>query len=227
MAFEITKTFTIQAPASKVWEFLIDPRRVARCLPGAAVTDQLDEKTWTGTMTVKVGPVQSSYKGKVVFERLDAAARSAEIVATGQDTKGKGGADLRLTSTLKEQPGGATEVTTVSRVNVTGILAQMGRGMIQDVSEQMFQVFSQRMRSELESAAAPAAASPAAPSPAAPAGPSIAASAPAPSQAVQTRPAGAQEALDLGSLGARVALRRPEVWIALIAIAFVVYLMLR
>jgi carbon monoxide dehydrogenase subunit G len=222
MAFEITKTFTIQAPASKVWEFLTDPRRVAKCLPGAAVTDQLDEKTWTGTMTVKVGPVQSSYKGKVVFERLDAASRSAEIVATGQDTKGKGGADLRLTSTLKEQPGGATEVTTVSRVNVTGILAQMGRGMIQDVSEQMFQVFSQRMRSELESATAPAA-----PSPAAPAGPSIAASAPGPSQALQTRPAAAQEALDLGSLGARVALRRPEVWIALIAIAVVVYLMLR
>jgi carbon monoxide dehydrogenase subunit G len=222
MAFEITKTFTIQAPASKVWEFLTDPRRVAKCLPGAAVTDQLDEKTWTGTMTVKVGPVQSSYKGKVVFERLDAATRSAEIVATGQDTKGKGGADLRLTSTLKEQAGGATEVTTVSRVNVTGILAQMGRGMIQDVSEQMFQVFSQRMRSELESAAAPAA-----PSPVAPAGPSIAASAPGPSQAVQTRPAAAQEALDLGSLGARVALRRPEVWIALIAIAVVLYLMLR
>jgi carbon monoxide dehydrogenase subunit G len=226
MAFEITKTFTIQAPAPKVWEFLTDPRRVAKCLPGAAVTDQLDEKTWTGTMTVKVGPVQSSYKGKVVFERLDAAARSAEIVATGQDTKGKGGADLRLTSTLKEQPGGATEVTTVSRVNVTGILAQMGRGMIQDVSEQMFQVFSQRMRSELESAAAPAA--PAGPSIAASApGPSIAASAPGPSQALQTRPAAAQEALDLGSLGARVALRRPEVWIALIAIAVVVYLMLR
>ncbi len=225
MAFEITKTFTIQAPAAKVWEFLTDPRRVAKCLPGAAVTDQLDEKTWTGTMTVKVGPVQSSYKGKVVFEKLDAASRSAEIVATGQDTKGKGGADLRLTSTLKEQAGGATEVTTVSRVNVTGILAQMGRGMIQDVSEQMFQVFSQRMRSELESAAAPA-------------GPSMAASAPSPSRGAAQPPppsmsapavAGpaAQEALDLGSLGARVALRRPEVWIAIAAIVVVLYLLLR
>jgi carbon monoxide dehydrogenase subunit G len=224
MAFEITKTFTIQAPASKVWEFLTDPRRVAKCLPGAAVTDQLDEKTWTGTMTVKVGPVQSSYKGKVVFEKLDAASRSAEIVATGQDTKGKGGADLRLTSTLKEQAGGATEVTTVSRVNVTGILAQMGRGMIQDVSEQMFQVFSQRMRSELESAAAPA-------------GPSMAASAPGPSQGAKAPPPSvsapavaspaAQEALDLGSLGARVALRRPEVWIAIAAIVVVLYLLLR
>src|SRR5437773_12538141 len=101
MAFEITKTFVIDAAPSSVWEFLIDPQRVAKCLPGAAVTGKIDEKTWTGTMTVKVGPVTSSYKGKVVFEKLDPAARTAEIVATGTDVKGRGGADLRLTSTLR------------------------------------------------------------------------------------------------------------------------------
>src|SRR2546421_11141887 len=127
MAFEISKTFVIHAPPAQVWEFLTDPQRVAKCLPGAAVTGKLDDKTWAGTMTVKVGPVQSSYKGKVTFEKLDAAARSAEIVATGQDVRGRGGADLRLISSLKEPAPGQTEVTTVSRVNITGILAQMGR----------------------------------------------------------------------------------------------------
>jgi len=197
MAFEITKTFSIKAPPAAVWEFLTDPERVAKCLPGAAITGKLDEKTWSGTMTVKVGPVQSSYKGKVVFEKLDAAARRAEIVAQGMDVRGKGGADLRLTSTLKQEGPGQTEVTTVSRVNITGILAQMGRGMIQDVSDQMFQVFSERMRAELESAAPP----------------------PSPPK---------QEALDLGSIGARAAVRRPGFWIAAaIAVAVLLYLFLR
>src|SRR3954467_1059221 len=135
MAFEITKTFNVKAPPAMVWAFLTDPERVAKCLPGAAITGKLDDKTWQGTMTVKVGPVQSSYKGKITFEKLDAAARSAEIVAQGMDVKGRGGADLRLTSTVAEKTPGETEVTTVSRVNVTGILAQMGRGMIQDVSD--------------------------------------------------------------------------------------------
>src|SRR5262249_58309165 len=83
-------------------------------------------------------------------ERLDRAGRTAEIVATGQDVRGKGGADLKLTSSLKALPGGKTEVTAVSLVNVTGMLAQMGRGMIQDVSDEMFQIFSERMRAELE-----------------------------------------------------------------------------
>jgi carbon monoxide dehydrogenase subunit G len=201
MAIEISKTFVVKAPPSSVWAFLTDVQRVARCLPGAAITEKLDDKTWSGTMTVKVGPVSSSYKGKVVFERLDAAARSAEIVASGIDVRGRGGADLRLTSNLLEKAPGETEVTTVSRVNITGILAQMGRGMIQDVSDQMFQVFSERMRAELESAA-----------------PASAQSAPPPAK---------QEALDIGSIGARAAARRPGFWIAaLVAVAVLLYLFL-
>ena len=152
MGFEIVKTFVVRSTPEQVWSFLTDPEKVARCLPGAAITGKIDEKTWQGTMTVKVGPVSSSYKGKVAFEKLDAASRTAEIVATGQDVRGRGGADLRLTSRLLEKAAGETEVTTTSRVNITGILAQMGRGMVQDVGDQMFKVFSERMRIELESA---------------------------------------------------------------------------
>ena len=111
MAFEITKTFVVKAPSSHVWEFLIDPRRVATCLPGAAIGDKIDDKTYTGTMTVKVGPVSSSYKGKVVFERVDAQAHTAEIAASGMDVRGKGGADMRLVSSLKEIGPGETEIT--------------------------------------------------------------------------------------------------------------------
>jgi carbon monoxide dehydrogenase subunit G len=219
MAFEISKTFTIHASSGSVWAFLIDPQRVARCLPGAAVTEKIDDKTWAGTMTVKVGPVSSSYKGKVVFEKLDADARTAEIVATGMDVKGKGGADLRLTSSLIEKGARETEVTTVSKVNITGILAQMGRGMVQDVSDQMFKVFSERMRSELESA-----------EPTAPSIPPVAAAPPPPAisaPAISAPPAARAEALDLGALGARVALKRPEFWVAVAVAVLVLYWLFR
>ena len=191
MALEITKVFVVAAPPSRVWEFLIDIQRVAKCLPGAAIGDKLDDKTYAGTITVKVGPISSSYKGKVVFERLDPATRTAEVVATGQDTKGRGSADLRMTSTLREVSPGQTEVTAASKVNITGILAQMGRGMIQDVSDQMFQIFSQRMRAELEGANAPAAVL----------------AAPASTPAAAPPPAARLEGLDLGAIGAKAAAR--------------------
>src|SRR5215210_259863 len=160
MGMQIEKSFVVNAPASEVWAFLTDPHRVARCLPGAAITEKIDDQSYTGTMTVKVGPVTANYRGKMRFERLDAAAGEAEIVASGQETKGKGGADMRMKSRVVERTPGETEVTVVSDVNVVGVLAQFGRGMIQDVSDQLFQKFSSSMRRELEvPAAAPAPAS--------------------------------------------------------------------
>src|ERR1700760_3149189 len=150
MAFEIVKKFVVNAPPAAVWKFLIDPEKVASCLPGAAITGKLDEKTYTGTMSMKVGPVSSSYKGKITFDRLDEASMTAELSGAGQDVKGRGGADLKMRSEVRQNAAGETEVTATSQVNINGILAQMGRGMIQDVSDQMFQIFSQRLRAQLE-----------------------------------------------------------------------------
>jgi uncharacterized protein len=167
MAMEISKSFVVKASPDAAWSFLTDPGRVARCLPGAAITNQVDERTHAGTITVKVGPVAATYKGTMRFERLDPAARTAEIVAAGQDVRGKGGADMRMTSTLVERAPGETEVRITSQVNVMGILAQFGRGMIQDVSDQMFGKFVEAVRAELErpdeSANAPGAATAAPP----------------------------------------------------------------
>ncbi|HEV7506480.1 MAG TPA: SRPBCC family protein [Thermoanaerobaculia bacterium] len=238
MGMEITKSFVVNAPADSVWAFLIDPYRVARCLPGAALTEKIDDATYAGTITVKVGPVTASYRGKLHFDRLDPAAREADLSASGQETKGKGGADMRMKSRVVERGPGETEVTVVSDVNVVGVLAQFGRGMIQDVSDQLFQKFSQAMRRELEGSATLGAA------PVAPAAPASTSAGPAekPEPAAATPPASAppqgpvvsEEVLDLGAIGAqaagRAALRmvsQPAFWVGA-AISFVlVYLLKR
>jgi carbon monoxide dehydrogenase subunit G len=203
MALSIEKTFVVKAPPAAVWAFMADPRRVARCMPGAAITDQLDDQTWAGTITVKVGPVTATYKGKMKFEKLDAAARAAEIAATGQDVKGKGGAELRLKSQLRELAPSETEVATTSEVNVSGMLAQFGRGMIQDVSDQLFQKFTDAMRAELEKpveASATAAAGP-------------------PAQAPPVQ---------MLSVGGKAILRQPAFWIVLAAIVgFILFFVVR
>jgi carbon monoxide dehydrogenase subunit G len=220
MGIQIEKTFVLKAPRGAVWDFLTDPEKVARCLPGAAITGKLDEQSWGGTITVKVGPVTANYRGKMRFERLDEAAGEAEIVASGQETRGKGGADMKMKSRVAERAPGETEVTVVSDVNVVGVLAQFGRGMIQDVSDQLFGKFTDCMRRELETPDASAAVQ----SPAGlPEKPESAAAIPAPPP--PTAPTD-EAVLDVGALGAVAASRaakrvlaRPGFWIAVVVIA--------
>jgi len=234
MGMQIEKSFVVNAPFQAVWEFLTDPKKVAGCLPGAAITDKLDEQSWAGTMTVKVGPVTANYRGKMRFERLDQAAGEAEIVASGQETRGKGGADMRMKSRVVERAPGETEVTVTSDVNVVGVLAQFGRGMIQDVSDQLFQKFSASMRRELETPAAAPAPAEAAPVPDTPDTPVPAPSPLAPAPVVPTPVAPAENVLDVGALGAAAAgraagrmVRRPGFWIAVIVLVAVIYFLLR
>jgi hypothetical protein len=176
MALRFDNVFVVKAPAEEVWDYLSDPYRVAPALPGAAVTEKVDDRTFKGTITVKVGPVSARYRGTAHFDSLDVQARTMEMTGSAQDVGGRGGADLKMSSRLVEKTPGETEVTVVSEVNVTGILAQFGRGMIQDVSNQMFQKFTEAVRAALEppvQVAVPSASAGAAPTASVPAAPPI------------------------------------------------------
>jgi carbon monoxide dehydrogenase subunit G len=241
MPFSFEHAFTVKAPADKVFAYLTDPYRVAPALPGAALGEKNDDGSYSGTITVKVGPVSARYRGKARFDNLDAAGRSVSIVASGQDTSGRGGADMRMQGQLVESASGETKVSIRSEVNVTGILAQFGRGMIQDVSNQIFQKFSDAVRTELEKEGAPAAqaADAGAPPPPAtaslPAAVAVAAGAGgappvAPSPPPAPVPPPASPPVDIVSLGGkamgRAALRsvgRPAIWVVLLTLLVVLY----
>jgi carbon monoxide dehydrogenase subunit G len=157
MAVRIEKTFQVQEPIDKVWALLSDPRNVAGCVPGAQITEAVDHRTFKGSVSVKVGPSVTNYKGEVRFERLDAAAHEMELVGKGQDVKGRGSASMKMTGRLRSLPDGGTEVATVAEVNVIGILAQFGGRVINDVSDIMFGEFTKRFQQQLHQSAEPAA----------------------------------------------------------------------
>jgi uncharacterized protein len=243
MGLKFENAFTVKARPDKVWAYLTDPYRVAPALPGAAITEKTGDGTWNGTITVKVGPVAAKYKGTVRFESMDPAARTATIVARGQDLSGRGGADMKMESRLSEKTPGETEVAMVSDVNVTGIMAQFGRGLVQDVSNQMFQKFTEAVRAELERpdevAPAPAEASsppatvtagPAA-APTAVSGTTAAVSPVSPSATPAPRPAPTPAPpIEVFSFGGQILaraagrmMRRPLFWIVVAAAAALIY----
>ena len=151
MAVTIEKKFEVLDPVEKVWAFLSDPRKVVTCLPGAQITERVDEHTYKGAISVKVGPSVSDYKGQVQIVRMDPAAHEIEIVGKGQDTRGKGSASMKMTGKLRSLDNGGTEVVSKSELSLAGILAQMGGRMIQEVSNIMFNQFTNNFRQKLQS----------------------------------------------------------------------------
>jgi uncharacterized protein len=162
MAIKIEKTFQVQEPLENVWAFISDPRKVANCLPGAQITETVDDHTFKGVIKVQVGPSVTDYKGQVHIERLDNEKHEIELVGKGQDVRGKGSASMKMTGNVRSLPDGNTEVASVAEVNVVGLLAQMGGRMIQEVSNQMFAQFTAnftaRLQQERTASADPAAA---------------------------------------------------------------------
>jgi uncharacterized protein len=150
MLVKIEKTFQVQQAMEKVWSFLSDPRKVVTCVPGAQITEQVDERTYKGGVSVKVGPTISDYRGQVQIVRTDQQTHEIEIVGKGQDTRGKGTASLKLTGSLRALPVGGTEVVSVSEVSIAGILAQVGARMINEVSNIMFQQFIANLQQQLQ-----------------------------------------------------------------------------
>ena len=157
MGQKIEKTFSVKEPLDRVWDFLSDPRKVATCVPGAQITEQLDDKNYKGTISVKVGPSVTDYRGEVQIARLDAQNHEIEILGKGQDVRGRGSASMKMTGQLRALPDGGTDVISVSEINVVGILAQMGGRIITEVSNIMFAEFTKRFQERLQqSSEAPA-----------------------------------------------------------------------
>lgn len=158
---KLREQFTLDSGPERVWSFLVDPARTVSCLPGAEITAQDDERTYSGAVKVKVGAVQVAYRGKVVFEEIDEARRYVRVVGKGRERTGSGSAEMTMEGRVSALEGGGTEVTVDAEVRVTGKIVRFGRGMIESVSAEIFEEFRKGLAASLNRDAAggrPAAA---------------------------------------------------------------------
>ena len=144
MNARIENKLRVAEPLDKVWLLLKDPRQVVGCVPGAQITETIDDHTFKGSIKVKVGPIVTEYKGDVAISRLDEEKHEMELTGKGQDVRGKGSATMVMTSNLTSLPDGGTEVSAVAQISVAGMLAQFGGRVINDVSDILFKEFANR-----------------------------------------------------------------------------------
>ena len=150
MKVKMTKNFTIGASIGDVWDFMTDIEKVSSCIPGAKYVEDLDDNCHAVMLTIKVGPIKSSYKSEVSIRNLDVNNHTLEIEGRGIDVKGKGGATMEMVGSLTDSGDGITEINGDSTVTIQGMLAQFGSRMVEDVSNQLFLQFTKSLATKLE-----------------------------------------------------------------------------
>lgn len=159
MAITIRSSFTVDAPASDVWKTMIDIERSAPCFPGAELKEQQPDGSYKGGFTVKLGPLTLKFAGKFKIAEQNDVIRTVVVSASGTDTKGRGGADAQINAVVSEAGDGKTKVDVLSDVNLSGTVAQYGRGagMIEALSQQLLNQFARNLTALIEADAASAA----------------------------------------------------------------------
>ena len=183
---EFDNTFEVPLPPAQAWPVLMDIRRIAPCMPGAQLTEVVDDSTYKGNIAVRLGPVALTFAGLVKFEEIDDANHTARVKAQGTDAKGRGGANAAASFRL-EPAGAGSKVLVHTDLTLSGAVAQYGRGigMIQATAAALMKQFADNLKKQLAAApvATPASEAPASATPAA-----APASAPPQSAAPQSPP---------------------------------------
>lgn len=208
--------FTVPVPAADAWKILTDLERLAPCLPGAQLTE-IEGDIYRGQVKIKVGPILAQFKGQASFVSRDDANFLASLKAEGRDTGGKGNASATITARLEPVSASSAKCTVDTQLNISGKVAQFGRGALADVSDKLLLQFVDNLNTLIASqpvesapAAAPSATS------AAPSAPDAPSATPSVRKIEQTQEVAPLNLLD--TAGSTIAKRLVPVFVVIAAV---------
>lgn len=137
-------TFDLPAPPEMVWQRMIDPAVVVRCVPGASIVDVRDDGTIEGGLSVKLGPTVVEFRGNVV-PAFDHGGREGSLVARGADQRGRTRAEATTIFRVDARDEAGSTIVLRGEINVNGPLAafvqsggvHLARRMMQDFAENL------------------------------------------------------------------------------------------
>ena len=139
---ELDKSYPVAASASSAWEFLQDIRAVASCMPGAEITEQVDDSHFKGMVKVKVGPAVAAFRGDIEVQGIDTEKKELKLLGKGADTRGTSSVSMLLTASIRETENGQCELVGHSKVTVNGKMASFGGRMMDSISQRILQQFA-------------------------------------------------------------------------------------
>ena len=190
MGIELSDTFDVDAPVEQVWNFLLNPDKLASCMPGARLGSRTEDGAWQGEVSLRIGAISVRYGGKLTYTRADADERLAVMAVTADEQSG-GQVSGTIEAKLEALSAERSRAVVKSSFEMTGRLVQVGRGMIEGAAKQIIGRFVANVKSSLERESAATSASPPVP---------VGESMPTESAATPPAPVKDEESIDVLSL---------------------------
>ncbi len=150
MNVDLEKNFPLQASNETAWALLRDIESVANCMPGAEITEVVDENNFKGKVRVRLGPVQMEFSGDIAVQSVDAEKNQIQLMATGKDKKGTSSVSMDLTASIADGDETPSALLGDAKVVVNGKLASFGQRMMAQVSDQILEQFADNFRGKLD-----------------------------------------------------------------------------
>lgn len=142
MKVTIEKAYPMPATAETAWTLMTDIESVAACMPGAKITERVDASHYKGTVAVKMGPANLSFRGEVEVRALDASTKTLTLAAKGTDTTGGSAASMDLMARVEPIDATSCRLVGVSTTTMSGKAASFGARLAQPVAEQVVGQFA-------------------------------------------------------------------------------------
>ena len=134
---DVKAEYTFDAPIAKVWDAMLDPDRLAACMPGCEQLTAIGDDQFEATLKMGVGPVTGTYQAKITLTDKE-PSRSFKMIVEGSGTPGFVRGEARI---YLEEQGAGTLVKVEGEAQVGGTVARVGQRLIGTVNKMMMDRF--------------------------------------------------------------------------------------
>lgn len=127
----------------------MDVPRVAKSLPGVESVKKIDDTTYEGALSVRVGPIKLNLQGKIIVEEQDKQNWRAALRAEAKDRMAAGAVSGKTSMLLKELGPDQTEFLVESDVNILGKIGEFGQPIIRKKADAMLKEFIENIKKQL------------------------------------------------------------------------------
>ncbi len=144
----IQGTHHLNAPRDRVYQSLIDPEVLRRCIPGCERLEKTDKNEYSATIAAGVGAIKGVFTGTVCLEDMR-PPEHYRIVVEARGTPGfvKGSGEFDLGA-----EGEGTLIKYAGDLQVGGMIASVGQRLIQGTAKMLASRFFAKLEEEVRTA---------------------------------------------------------------------------